>query len=129
MSEQAIFQSIEQEILRNLSARHQRNDGTINMNDVINEASYCLAVNNLISVKQLNAQTGSNMKNLPAESMELLFTGMNKTLEKHFKSNYNSDHLRMIKERYDNILSNSNPKQLINSHYNRLFGSHGGNVI
>ena len=129
MSEQAIFQNIEQEILRNLSARHQRNDGTINMNDVINEASHCLAVNNLLSVKQLNAQTGSNMKSLPAESMALLFTGMDKALEKHFKDNYNSDHSRMIKQRYDNILSNPNPKELINNHYNGLYGSQGGNVI
>jgi|SRR5690606_37925978 len=129
MSEQSIFQSLEQEILRNLSARHQRNDGTINMNDVINEASYCLAVNNLLSVKQLNAQTGSNLTSLPAESMSLLFIGMDKALEKHFKANFNSDHSRMIKERYDNILSNSNPKELINSHYNGLYGSQGGNVI
>lgn len=129
MSEQAIFQSIEQEILRNLSARHQRNNGTINMNDVINEASYCLAVNNLISAKQINAQTGSNLKSLPDESMNLLFNGMDRALEKHFKSNFNSEHSRMIKERYNNILSNSNPKDLINSHYNGLYGSHGGNVI
>lgn len=129
MSEQSIFQSLEQEILRNLSARHQRNDGTINMNDVINKASYCLAVNNLLSVKQLNAQTGSNLTSLPAESMSLLFIGMDKALEKHFKANFNSDHSRMIKERYDNILSNSNPKELINSHYNGLYGSQGGNVI
>ena len=52
-----------------------------------------------------------------------------KALEKHFKSNFNSDHSRMIKERYSNILSNSNPKEMINNHYNGLFGSHGGNVI
>ncbi|WP_055443658.1 hypothetical protein [Lacinutrix himadriensis] len=129
MSEQAIFQNIEEEILRNLSARHQRNDGTINMNDVINEASNCLAVNNLLSVKQLNAQTGSNMTSLPAESMTLLFKGMDIALEKHFKANFNSEHSRMIKERYDNIISNNNSKDLINNHYNELFGSHGGNVI
>lgn len=129
MSEQAIFQNIEQEILRNISARHQRNDGTINMNDIINEASYCLAVNNLLFIKQLNAQIGGDITSLPAESMTLLFTGMDKALEKHFKSNFNSDHSRMIKERYSNILSNSNPKEMINNHYNGLFGSHGGNVI
>ncbi len=129
MSEQVIFKNIEQEILRNLSARHQRNEGTINMNDIINEASYCLAVNNLLSVKQLNAQTGSNMRSLPSESMNLLFTGMDRALEKHFKANFNTDHSRMIKERYDNILSNSNPKDIINNHYNGLFGSQDGNVI
>jgi hypothetical protein len=129
MSEQAIFQSIEEEILRNLKARHQRNNGTINMNDIVNEASYCLAVNNLSSVKQLNAQTGSNLKSLPAESMSLLFTGMDRALEKNLKSDFKTDHSRMIKERYENILTNSNPKELINNHYNGLFGSQGGNVI
>ena len=129
MNKQAIFQSIEEEILRNLRARHQRNNGNINMNDVVNEASYCLAVNNLSSVKQLNAQTGSNMKSLPAESMNLLFTGMDKALEKNLKSDFNNDHSRMIKERYEIILSNSNPKELINNHYNGLFGSQGGNII
>jgi hypothetical protein len=129
MSEQAIFQSIEEEILRNLKARHQRNNGRINMKDVINEASYCLAVNNLLSVKQLNAQTGSNMKNLPAESMSLLFTGMERALEKNLKSDFNTDHLRMIKERHENIITNSNPKELINNHYKGLYGSQGDNVI
>lgn len=129
MSEQAIFQNVEQEILRNITARHKRNGGTINMNDIIDEASYCLAVNNLLSVKQLNAQTGSNIKSLPFEAMSLLFKGMDRALEKNLNGNFNSSYSQMIVERYNNILSNENPKRLINNHYNELFGSYGGDVI
>jgi hypothetical protein len=128
MSEQAIFESIQEEILRNLKARHQRNNGRINMNDIVNEASYCLAVNNLLSVKQLNARTGNNMKILPAKLMSLFFTGMDKALEKNLRD-FNTDHSRMIKERCEYILTSSNPKELINIHYNGLYGSQCGNVI
>lgn len=129
MNEQTQFQNVEQEILRNISARHQRNDGTINMYDIITEASFCLAINNLLAAKQLNAQTGSNMRSLPAQAMSVMFKGMDIALEKHFKANFNSNHSKMIKEKYDNIISDANSKDLINNHYDGLYGSHGGNVI
>lgn len=39
MNKEVIFKSITEEILRNLKARHQRNNGVLNMNDVVTEAS------------------------------------------------------------------------------------------
>ena len=129
MSEQAIHQSVEAEIMRNLSARNQRNGGTLNMQDIINEASFCLAVSNLITAKRYKAEVSGNITNIMKDSMSILFVGMDKALNKSFQNNFTSDHSNMIKSKYESILSNSHSKLLINNHYNELFGSQGGDVI
>lgn len=129
MSEQAIYQSAENEIMRNLAARHQRNGGTINMQDIIKEASFCLAVSNLISAKRYSQEVGGNIDNLMKNSMKTLFVGIDMALKKNFQNNYQPQHFSMIKSEYETILSSQNPKSLINQHYNGLYGSQGGNVI
>jgi len=129
MNKEVIFKSITEEILRNLKARHQRNNGVLNMNDVVTEASYCLAVNNLSALKQLNKKTGNNIKSLPDNSINHLFNGMNRALENNLKADFKTEHSKIIKERYENIITDLNREELINNHYSGLFGLEGGNVL
>jgi len=129
MNKEVIFKSITEEILRNLKARHQRNNGVLNMNDVLTEASYCLAVNNLSALKQLNKKTGNNIKSLPDNSINHLFNGMNRALENNLKADFKTEHSKIIKERYENIITDLNREELINNHYSGLFGLEGGNVL
>ena len=99
------------------------------MNDVVTEASYCLAVNNLSALKQLNKKTGNNIKSLPDNSINHLFNGMNRALENNLKADFKTEHSKIIKERYENIITDLNREELINNHYSGLFGLEGGNVL
>lgn len=128
MSEQAIYQSMEKELKRNLVARLDRNGDDIDMDDIIIESAYTIAVNVLISERQLENQTNGQIKKMPADTLKLMFNILKKILNS-ISQDFESFHFEKIEEKYNEIVTSNNPKKIINNHYNELYGSFGGNVI
>ncbi|MCB0753265.1 MAG: hypothetical protein KDC52_17470, partial [Ignavibacteriae bacterium] len=128
MSEQAIRNSLEQELRRNLAARYDRNNENLDMDDIVKEAAFTMAVNILISEKQLKEQTNGQIQFMPSESLNMMFNCLNQVMNK-ISGDFHTYHFQQIKNKYEEIMSDSNAKNRVNSHYNELYGSNGGNVI
>ncbi|MDP3146344.1 MAG: hypothetical protein Q8N66_13115 [Bacteroidota bacterium] len=129
MNEQSIHNSIGQEIGRNLQARMKRNGGNINLLDVIEEAKFSLAVNVMISQRQIKAQTGGQMQMVPPLTIEYMFEGMKKALKNFFPNNFKDEHFEKVKEGYYIIMADDNAKDLINNHYNDLYQDYSSNIL
>ena len=129
MSETQIHNSMEEELKRAIIRKHQINNGNITTDDTLIEASFCLAVNNLTLIKNRFGSDVQAGTHLDDNDMEYFLSGANKAMIKMFKKSYNETHYSMILERYHSIVSNIRAKELINHHYDDLYGSEGGDVI
>lgn len=129
MNKEILFSGIKEELFRHLSARETISLSGITAFDVLNEASFCMAVNVLSTIKSLKEETQSNLNSLPKESMDLFYEGINKAVVIVLKDRSQEEHFKLIKERVEFIISSSNPSKIVNDHYNELYGFEGGNVL
>lgn len=115
-------QSIAKELFNAIEAKFNKR-GKINMEEAIEVAAYCLAVNHKILEKQMPPGKFN------PELMENLFEGVYSKMEDIFPSHFKPSFKNLIQNKYTEIILSPNSKSLINSHYNNLFGSEGGNVL
>jgi hypothetical protein len=128
MSEQEMLESMEQELKRHLAARYDRNNEDIGLADVVKEAAFMMAVNILISDKQLREQTNGQIQFGTADSSNLMWRCLKKSLNNIF-GEFPEHQISQIKDKYDLIMKDNNAKSKVNEHYNELYGSFGGDVI
>jgi hypothetical protein len=129
MNQQLIYKNTENEMRRNIKALYSKSDSPVIIAEIIEEAAFCLALNNLLSAKQLTKQTGIHFDRVPESTMNIMIEGMDLTLKKFFKNNITDEHLEVVRSRYKSIINSSFAEEQINSHYDELYGYKGGNVI
>jgi hypothetical protein len=129
MNEKLIHDSIAQEIGRNLNARMKRNGGKINILDVIKEAKFSIAINVMISQRQIREQTVGKIQIVDPLTMQYVFEGMRKALKNCLPNDFNDEHFEKVKEGYLNIMADDNAKNIINNHYNDLFQDYSYNIL
>lgn len=129
MSDQVFYQAIEDEIKRNLAKRYRNNGGNLNLLEVIDEASFCLSVNTIISERQISEATGGRITNVESQTIQLLMTGMKTALNNAFPNKITPELFQMLEKQYNAILMDEDRISIINDHYNNLFGEDGGNIL
>ena len=129
MNEISIHNSVKEELGRNLEARMQKNGGKINMQDVIKEAKFCIAVNIKISERQMRERFGHESQSVLPSTMEFLLEGIRLALSGFFPNDFNEINFNQIKKEYKELLALKNAKDLINEHYNDLFNDYSSNIL
>lgn len=129
MNEKIIHASIYQEIGQNLQARMERNDGNINLPDVIKEAKFSLAVNVIISQRKIKEQTNNQMQMVPDFTIEFMFEGMKKALLTYFPDDFKPSDFDIVEKEYLKLMADPNFKDLINEHYNDLYQDYNNNIL
>jgi len=97
--------------------------GPTNLLDIIEIAKYCLVANLLILEKRHG--TYMNLKEQFIEEFSYVITNL-------IKERYSDELdylLELFKIETEILLENESVKNLVNQHYNELYGSEGGDVI
>lgn len=129
MDKFTIQESMKEEIRRMLIARDKRNGGTLNLFDVIDEAKFSLAVNLILTQRQLFQKSNGKMQIVDPLTIEYMFEGMFKALKQFFPNDFDQYHINQIKEEYAELMSKDNVEDMINSHYNDLFQDYSSNIL
>jgi hypothetical protein len=129
MNESAFHQSIKEELMRNLLARRDRNNGDIYMTDVISEAKFCIAVNIKISERQIRERLGDPNGIVLPETIDLLLIGIHKAIMSFYPNNFTEVEFNQVKDGYKQLLANPLAKEVINNHYNDLYQDYTSNIL
>lgn len=120
---QQIKNQIGQEINNAIVARFKKNNGRINLSEVINEAGICLATNYFILL---------NKPPVPVSADSFISTlkdGIFLKIEEFFPDTFSLEQKRLVGDRFEELTQYPNLKDIINIHYNNLYGSNGRNVL
>ena len=111
------------ELHKMVEARQRFNGGNINLYEVITEAKFTLAINDLIVRKNTFNDTGQIVSEIPLDFIKPWLDGVKMVLQGLTRGNAGDEELNMVIKGYKDIVQDPNAKDLINSHYNRLFSS------
>lgn len=111
-----------EEVFRAIKARFSRRNA-INLEEVIAEAAYCLAVNNKILKKKM--PPGMFDEGI----MDYFFEGVFLKIKETFPTQWKPDLKQNVLIEYEEILKSPFCDLQINAHYNELHGESGGNVL
>lgn len=128
MNKEIIIKSAEDEIILSVDALNKKN-GTINVLGVMNEAVFCAAVNVILIQRQLKQFSGGRLNIVPTENIEYIFEGISNGIERAFPNVFTNENFNYIRNEYSKLMADENVVNIINEHYNELYGYDGKNVL
>lgn len=121
MDEQSINKSILDEMVKVLSQRRANQGDTINMLNVIEEASYSIAVNVILAQKRIKEESNGKMLFVHPDLIDSIYLGMKNAIITIFPGAFKDYYLEQIKANYLDLMSQENVEKKINAHYRSLF--------
>ena len=122
VEDQKLKDSVNEELVGHLMAKNSKMEligTTFNMLQIIKEAVYMMAINRIISDRQL-ADEGLSHLSID-NTTELIFEFVEELLNRCFPDVFNSSHMKMVKNDYFSLINNENKIILINKHYQELY--------
>ncbi|WP_426094054.1 hypothetical protein [Flavobacterium sp. DSR2-3-3] len=120
-----IFEGFSAELKRNLAARYVKNNNFLNIISVSEEAILFLLVNSILVTRKQGLKNTA----LPQNSKDLLIEGLSINLRKFMPNDIDNQRIENIVAEYDRRIKEYNIINIVNEHYNELYGNQGGNVI
>lgn len=120
-----IFEGFSAELKRNLAARYVKNNNFLNIISVSEEAVFFLLVNSILVSRKL----GLDNTVLPQSSKDILIEGLSYNLKSFMPNDIDDQKIENIVTEYERRIKEYDIVDIVNEHYNGLYGSYGGNVI
>lgn len=127
MADTELTEKAKQEIILHLNAKRKK-DGVLSKLSVINESVMCLAVNTILTIRNFRSISGEEVE-LPQNTFDLMLKGHTDAFDIAFPKTFGQFERDYIIKNYNILMKNVNRIDIINTHYNELYGYDGRNVL